>query len=127
MSSPQCGTPELTLKHSHCLQTESEIVKTLQKFYPKFQKIFISTDGDGYFESIEKIGFKIFQTKKFLSKNFDEKRIPLVDLAVHGKSEIFIANCVSSFSAFAVRQRTVTKRVTMFWGVENFNNLHTEL
>lgn len=43
---------------------------------------------------------------------------PLYDLAVLIKSDYFIGNCVSSFTAFAARARKVAgDKPTLFWGV----------
>ena len=43
---------------------------------------------------------------------------PIMDLAVFGLAEHFIGNCVSSFSAFAIRYRQVRGRSVSFWGLE---------
>lgn len=42
--------------------------------------------------------------------------LPQIDLAILGKSELFIGNCISSFTSFVSRQRLVQNKPTEFWG-----------
>ena len=122
MASPQCDLPEL--KMSHCLQTETLIIDTLSRLQHRFKTIFISTDFESYRHPIELLGFNVVQQRDFKTE-INADLAPLVDLAIHAKSSLFIANCVSSFSSFAVRQRAVKDLDTIFWGV--FDNVHAEL
>ena len=129
MSSPQCNTPLLKLELFHCAQSKSLILQTLSNLFPLYQRVYISTDAESYSTSIATIGFQIFTIKEIQGRSglkVDPILVPLVDLAVHGQSDLFVANCVSSFSSFAVRQRSVSGRATIFWGV-NQTESHTEL
>lgn len=42
--------------------------------------------------------------------------LPQIDLAILGKAELFIGNCISSFTSFVSRQRLVQDKPTQFWG-----------
>jgi len=48
----------------------------------------------------------------------DEISDPTVDLAILTMSEHFIGNCVSSFTSFVTRYRSVDDKPTSFWAFD---------
>ncbi|KAH0952545.1 hypothetical protein HN011_002327 [Eciton burchellii] len=54
---------------------------------------------------------------------------PHLDLAILGRSNYFIGNCISSFSAFVAREREVRGYPTFFWGfpTEKSSIVHEDL
>ena len=52
---------------------------------------------------------------------------PQLDLIMFELADHFIANCVSSLSAIAVRARNIKGRPTSFWGLHGDTTKHEEL
>jgi peptide-O-fucosyltransferase len=74
--------------------------------------VFIGTDADDYRSQIE-------------ATLADDIRVvrggaPQLDLYVFGQADLFIGNCISSFTAFAVRERRVNGRRSMFFGLDTW-------
>ncbi len=52
---------------------------------------------------------------------------PQLDLVIFELADHFIANCVSSLSAIAVRARNIKQKPTSFWGMHHTMEQHDEL
>ena len=121
MASPQCGlsdtagAPMRTITQAICLPGPDEVVRSIrlaQERFGPFRSVFIGTDADDYRPQIE-------------AALGDDIRVvrggaPQLDLYVFGQADLFIGNCISSFTAFAVRERRVNGRRSMFFGLDTW-------
>ncbi len=122
MSSPQCGLvrPQAGASAANvpervCYPDPAEAVRAIQaaqKRFGPFRAVFIGTDRHDYREQIE------------AAVGPDVKVVrgdtPTLDLTVFGQADLLIANCVSSFSALAVRERQVHGRPSVFFGFDEW-------
>lgn len=81
--------------------------KALKKYDANY--VYIATDAEDMLVKLS----KKFKNVKFIK--YPENN-PHVDLCILGKADHTIVNCVSSFSAFAKRQRDSENKSTDFWG-----------
>ena len=79
------------------------------------QKVFVSGDNNLYINEISSIK-QVYQLPNNLLTPETEWQRPFIEMAIHAKSDLFIANCVSSFSAFIVKGRRVRSQRFQFWG-----------
>lgn len=115
-SSPQC----LGYRHQNgkltqdmCLPSTATIVKQLKRAIKKINAtaVFVASDKN---HLITDLTMTLKNLNVVVTKlNYESHH---VDLAVLGKSNLFIGNCVSSYSAFVKRARDVLGFASEFWG-----------
>ncbi|XP_072017840.1 GDP-fucose protein O-fucosyltransferase 1-like [Amphiura filiformis] len=116
-ASPQCLgynfeygrlTPEI------CFPPEKLVKITIKKMVKaiKAKSVFVATDADPLLEDIRRA---LPKSVKVVQRTPTE---PHVDLAILAKADHYIGNCVSSFSAFAKRDRDVAGKPSSFWGFD---------
>jgi len=116
-SSNQCTS---SISYNQCFQSFDEISTFLSKKSPH-QNVFVSTDYQDYKTDLSKK--KTVYTLEDLITVEKSWQKPFIELAIHSKSNLFIANCVSSFSAFAVKKRRVNNLPVNFWNVYDHDEL----
>ncbi|XP_038046118.1 GDP-fucose protein O-fucosyltransferase 1-like [Patiria miniata] len=79
----------------------------------KAKSVFVAADADPMMmvltRMLEPIKVRVLQ--------FDEHELH-VELAILARADHYIGNCISTFSAFAARERGVTGKSTSFWAVD---------
>lgn len=120
-----------------CLPSKETIVRQLKRiiknYNTNFEKnkhiksIFVSSDSNHMLEDLN-IALKRMKIQAFKL----DKNDPHVDLAVLGKSNHFVGNCISSFSAFVKRERDSNGFPSSFWAFptekgSQLNKVHDEL
>ncbi|XP_071821277.1 GDP-fucose protein O-fucosyltransferase 1-like [Apostichopus japonicus] len=111
-ASPQClgyFNEYGTVTKELCAPPKDVMKKQLKKIVKKIKAkaVFVATDSDAMINELQKaVKVKVVQRTP---------AEPHVDLAILAKSDHYIANCVSSFSSFAKRERDVYGKPTSFW------------
>ena len=141
MESLQCleDTPDITITNELCFPSISQVVDDILivSKHTNIYTIYIASDSQPNISELQqKLGSKV---SPILLESCDNHVItqiklyflsperPQVDLAILGKSDYFIGNCVSSFSAFVKRERDVFGKPSTFWGYKKLNTLKEEL
>lgn len=96
-----------------CFPSLSTIVKQLKRAIKKINAtaVFVASDRN---HLISDLSLALKNLQVVVRKHQDES--PHIDLAILEMSNLFIGNCVSSFSAFVKRSRDVDGFASEFWG-----------
>lgn len=100
-----------------CLPSKHTIIRQLKRIIKKFaadnpiKSVFVASDSNHMIEDLT----EALKRNKIEIFKYD-KQEPHVDLAILGRSNFFIGNCISSFSAFVKRDRDIKGFPSAFWG-----------
>jgi len=116
-ASPQCTGHRQehgVLTHEMCFPTSQIIIKELKRAVKKINatSVFVASDSNHMISELRS-ALKNLQVSEVRKLSYES---PHVDLAILGKSNIFIGNCVSSYSAFVKRERDTHGFPSQFWG-----------
>lgn len=108
-----------------CLPSEEIIIRQLRRTISQYKakSIFVASDQNHMIEKLNRVFKKISVTAHKLPEDN-----PHLDLAILGRSNHFIGNCVSSFSAFVKRERDINGFPSSFWAFpSHVKPSHSEL
>ncbi|XP_019852336.1 PREDICTED: GDP-fucose protein O-fucosyltransferase 1-like isoform X1 [Amphimedon queenslandica] len=106
---------EVTVDDSICIPKMEDIIadiKYVLSITTDVKSIYIATDVQ-HSNILKDFNTQLGQGVKIYSLNQD---LPQLDLYLLGRSDYFIGNCVSSFTAFVKRERDVAGLHSSFWG-----------
>ncbi|XP_055896634.1 GDP-fucose protein O-fucosyltransferase 1-like isoform X3 [Biomphalaria glabrata] len=100
--------------HEMCLPSTNTVTQQLKKEVEKHgaKTVFIATDYNDLMSEFA----QVIPTVKLVKQPFPAN--PLLDLAVLGRSDHFIGNCISTFTAFVKRERDTNRASTSFWAFQ---------
>ena len=99
-----------------CSPSDNEVYSKVETAVRSVQalSVFVASDNDHMIDKLQKyLTSRIKSFKKVIQLN---KQNPHLDLAIMGRSSVFVGNCISSFSAFVKRERDVKELQTLFFG-----------
>ncbi|KAJ1519866.1 hypothetical protein ONE63_004108 [Megalurothrips usitatus] len=131
-SAPQClgyRNERGKATHEMCFPSKDTIIKQikrhLRKLTDKATSIFVASDSNHMISDLQEA-----LKRQEVSVHRLEPSNPHVELAILGQANLFIGNCISSFTAFAKRERDARGLPSAFWGFppeRSANSKHDEL
>lgn len=118
MASPQClENSDVKLNKNLCFPSTEIILNDLENIIVnelkgKVRNIYVATDKMPMIKEIKSRFSGIIDKVVHY-----DPWLPVLDLAILARSEYFIGNCVSSFTAFVKRERDVNKKESAFWAI----------
>ncbi|XP_008553475.1 GDP-fucose protein O-fucosyltransferase 1 [Microplitis demolitor] len=100
---------------SMCLPTLDIILRHLKRVIRNgkdIKSVFVASDSNYMIEDLT----NALSRMNITVHRQPEPASPHLDLAILGRSNYFIGNCISSFTAFVARERDVKGYPTFFWG-----------
>ena len=99
-----------------CSPSTTEVYSKVESAVKSVQalSVFVASDNDHMIDKLQKHLTKSNKTFKKVVKL--DSGNPQLDLAILGRSSVFVGNCVSSFSAFVKRERDVKNIPSLFFG-----------
>ena len=99
-----------------CSPSPTEVYAKVESAVKSVQalSVFVASDNDHMIDKLQKHLTKSNKTFKKVVKL--DSGNPQLDLAILGRSSVFVGNCVSSFSAFVKRERDVKNIPSLFFG-----------
>ncbi|XP_067662522.1 GDP-fucose protein O-fucosyltransferase 1-like isoform X1 [Haliotis asinina] len=116
-ASPQCvgyrGEKGKATKET-CYPSDKSVVKKVKAEVKRLNAgtVFVATDDRDLIDVMQKAMKKV----KFVKQSSPAS--PHLDLAILGKADHFIGNCISTFTAFAKRERDTKGLSSSFWAFE---------
>uniref|UniRef100_A0A0B7A674 GDP-fucose protein O-fucosyltransferase 1 n=1 Tax=Arion vulgaris TaxID=1028688 RepID=A0A0B7A674_9EUPU len=97
-----------------CFPSISTVTEQVKKEVNRLgiKTVFIATDYNDLRTELSKVLSNISLVKQAKPAS------PMLDLVILGRSDHFIGNCVSTFTAFVKRERDVTQLPSSFWAFE---------
>lgn len=143
-SSSQCSDGDKILPAQLCIQDIIFVTEVIRELLTEtnFSDVYIASDlndkaaWQSIYQSLSAVvkDLRLFTPSQVYGDAITFKNQPvhfLTDLYLLSKSDIFIGNCISSFSAFVSRIRTLSshkpKNSTRFFGSEFLETAHDEL
>lgn len=116
-ASPQClgyRNEMGELNKELCLPSLGTVVRQVRRAAREVKavSVFVASDSDYLLDGLR----KEFRRSGLSFHRQEGEAEPHLDLAILGRSNIFLGNCVSSFSAFVKRSRDVLGLPSHFWG-----------